>query len=338
VVYFFGFVPILAAALELLPCESRAARLWARGLGAAAGLLSVITLQSWFFAPVVQSLQQPLRNFGYAAHCLLRPSQYFLRMNDAVAARRVEARLPALRATIGRASVDVFGERQVYAVLNDLNYRPRPVFQSYVACTPRLMRLNEQFYLSAGAPEYVMFGLGGIDRRFPPVEDALVLRDLLINCEPVGGESGFILLRTRAAEPARLVLLCAGIVRSGERIDLRGFGNTNLWLEVNLEPTLAGRLRELLYRPPTVRLAAWREPGKGLLTRRRAPALMLAAGFVASPLLLRNEDALGLYAGKAVSRPAAYSVELLPGQEQFWQQAARFRVYGIQNMHMPPER
>ena len=338
VVYFFGSVPVLAATLEVLPCESRACRLGARGLGAVACVLSVVTLQSWFFTPVARSLQQPFRNFGYSAHCLLRPAQYLRRMDEAVAARRDEARLPALRDAIGRARVDVFGERQVYAVLNDLNYRPRPVFQSYVACTPRLMRLNEQFYLSARAPEYVMFGLGGIDRRFPPVEDALALRDVLINYAPVGGEGGFMLLKAQAAQPARLALLSEGTVRRGKRIDLQGFGNTNLWLEVNLEPTVAGRLREFFYRPPTVRLAAWREPGKRLLTRRRAPAVMLAAGFLASPLLLRNEDVQDLYAGKPLSRPAAFSVELLPGQEHFWQEAVRFRVYGIQNMHVTTER
>ena len=338
VVYFFGLVPVLALALEVLPCESRPARLWARVLGALACLLSILMLQSLFFAPGVRSLQQPLRNFRYYAQCLLKPADYFQKMNEAIAVKREEAKLPALRERIGRASVDVFGEHQVYALFNDLNYQPRPVFQSYLACTPRLMGLNEQFYLSPSAPEYVMFSLGGIDRRFASLEDALVLRDLLINYEPVAGEGEFVLLKTRAAEPARLALLREGSVRRGGHIDLKGFGETNLWLEISLTPSVTGRLREFFYRPPPVRLAAWREPGKGLLSRRRAPAPMLAAGFLASPLLLRNGDVLDLYDGKPVARPAAYSVELLPGQEHFWQEAVRFRVYGIQNPLPSPKR
>jgi hypothetical protein len=324
-------VPVLMLALELLPSRRAVPRVWARGLGAVACLLSIVTLQSFFFTPGLRSVQQPFRNFAYYARSLLRPADYQRSMNEAVAARSDDARLPILRERIGQARVDVFGEGQVYALLNQLNYHPRPVFQSYLACTPRLMLLNEQFYASPAAPEYVLFSLGGIDRRFAPLEDARVLRDLLINYELDGAEGQFLLLKARTAERARLTLLREGAVRPSEPINLKPYGDTNLWLEITLAPSLSGRLREILYRPPPVRLAAWRVPRKELLARRRAPAPMLAAGFLASPLLLRNQDVEDLYAGKPVPRPAAYSVELQPGQEHFWQDAVRFRLYAIEN-------
>ena len=250
-------------------------------------------------------------------------------MNDIVDTKRREASLPRFREIIGRAGVDVFGHQQIYALLNNLNYRPRPVFQSYAASNPQLMRLNEQFYLSAAAPEYVIFTLGGIDRRFAPLQDALVLKDLLMNYTLAGAERGFLLLKFKSSASPRLKLLGEGTAQPGSPIDLRGFTSTNLWLEISLEPTLLGRLRQFLYRPSTVRLAAWREPGKGLLTRRRSPAAMLSAGFFASPLLLSNDDVLRFYSGAALPRPGAYSVELLPGEKRFWQNPVRFRVSEI---------
>jgi len=125
-----------------------------------------------------------------------------------------------------------------YALLNDWSYQPRSVFQSYVACNTRLMRLNEQFYLSPKAPQYVLFGLGNVTRKFPPLEDAMVLRDLLINYVPAGEEAGFLLLKHQCSGPPRLTLLREGAVRVGARIDLRGSGNTNLWLEISMPPTL----------------------------------------------------------------------------------------------------
>ena len=104
--------------------------------------------------------------------------------------------------------MDVFGEQQFYALYNNLNYRPRPVFQSFtnLQCR-RLIDLNEQFYLSPAAPEYVLFALGAIDRRLPPLADAMVLRHLLINFEPVAGEAGLLVAeiqgrRTAAADIA----------------------------------------------------------------------------------------------------------------------------------------
>jgi hypothetical protein len=270
-----------------------------------------------------------MRAFGYNAGCLLKPADYRRRMGEVIEADRREASLPRFRDIIGSANVDVFGQNQVYALWNDLNYRPRPVFQSYAACNAQLMRLNEQFYLSSAAPEYVMFGLGPIDRKFPPLEDAMVLRDLLLNYEPAAAEGDFLLLKSKSTLAPVLKMLGRGTVRAGERIDLSGYSGADLWLEIDLKPTLLGRLRQFFFQPATLRLAAWREGSKGLLIRRRAPAAMMQAGFVASPLLLSNEDLLGCYTGSTPARPGAYSVELLPRDARFWQEKVGFKVYKI---------
>jgi hypothetical protein len=327
VVYFFGFLSVLALTLGVVPCEKVAARLCARGLAAGVCLLALVALQSWFFPATSKSLAQPFRAFGYNASCLLRPGHYWQRMNEVVETNRRENRLPRFRDAIGSATVDVFGQHQVYALLNDLNYRPRPVFQSYAACNARLMRLNEQFYLSRAAPEYVMFSLEPIDRRFPPLEDAMVLRDLLFNYELVGAEGDFLLLKLKSVLPPRLRLLGEGTVRPGERIELGAFGGADLWLEIDLQPSLLGRLRQTFYRAPVVRVAAWRDASRRLLFRRRAPAPMLAGGFLASPLLLSTEDVRSCCQGKPPARPGAYSVELLPEDGRFWEESIRFRVY-----------
>jgi hypothetical protein len=250
-------------------------------------------------------------------------------MNSVIETNRSRARLPVLSKVIGRASVDVFGQRQIYALLNDLNYRPRPAFQSYSACNARLMRLNEQFYLSEQAPEFVMFDLAPIDRKFPPLEDARVLRLLLANYEPAGAEGGFLLLKRKSSHAPQLTLLREGVAHLGERIDLRGLGEAELWLEIGMKPTLLGRLRQFFLRPAPIRLAAWRQGAKGLLAQRRAPAAMLSAGFVASPLLLRTQDLMDFYAGKHPTRPDSYSVVLQPEDRRFWQDTVPFRIYQI---------
>ena len=177
----------------------------------------------------------------------------------------------------------------------------------------------------------MLFQLYALDRKFPPLEDAWVLRTLLANYQPLATEGGFVLLKRVAAKPPVVVLVREETVRPGQAIDLRELGDTDLWLEITLEPSLLGRLRQLIYRPPTVRLAAWREPGGKLMVRNRAPAQMLAAGFLASPLLLNNQDVLNLYASRAIARPGACAVELLPGEQRYWQDAVRYRIYKVQS-------
>jgi lysophospholipase L1-like esterase len=330
-VFLLGFISVLALVLEAVPSERPVARRCAQGLALGICGLSLITLQVFCFAGWPGSLGVPFRAFRQNLAWLLVPAEYQRQMGEAIEANRREAQLPRCRELIGRASVDVFGQSQAYALHNGWNYRPRPVFQSYVACSARLMQLNEQFYLSPAAPEYVLFQLYALDRKLAPLEDARVLRILLANYQPIATESDFVLLKRVAAKPPILSLIREGTVRPGQAIDLREFGDTDLWLEVSLEPTLLGRLRQAFYRPPTVRFAAWREPGGKLMVRNRAPAQMLAAGFLASPLLLNNQDVLNLYASRAIARPGACSVELLPGEQRYWQDAVRYRIYKVQS-------
>jgi len=58
---------------------------------------------------------------------------------------------------------------------------------------------------------------------------------------------------------------------------------------------------------------------------------MLSAGLLASPLLQRNQDVLELFDANPATRPRAYSVELLPQDERFWQTPVRFRICQIEN-------
>jgi hypothetical protein len=332
--FFFGFVTVLAFVLEVLPAPRRAARICSRGLGLLLIVSSLATLEAFSSLKGPELLREPFRAFGENLTWLWSPSEYQRQMNATIAANRLLAQLPRSREVIGRASVDVFGQCQAYALHNDLNYHPRPVFQSYVTCSRPLMEMNERFYLSPAAPEYVLFRLSVIDRKFPPLEDGWVLRTLLANYRPILTEDvrdgQFVLLKARSSTPPITSLVREGTVRPGEPIDLREFGDTDLWMEIFLKPTVLGMVRQALYRLPTVRLAAWREPGGKLMVRNRAPSVMLAAGFLASPLLLNNEDVLNLYANRKVARPGAYSVELLPGEECYWQDTVRYRIYKIE--------
>lgn len=328
---FLGIVPVLALALAILPARQPAIGGLARGVALLAALLAVLSLHALYVPSLSRSLAAPFRTFVDHAGCVLRPRAYFDRMREAMSPNEREAQLPRLREIIGHATVDVFGQHAGYALFNGMNYHPRPVFQSYAACNAALMKLNEDFYRSPGAPEFVLFRLEAMDGKFPPLEDAWLLRHLLVNYEPVAAEQNFLLLKSRSAVAPRRQLLQAGEVWPGERIDLRKFGDTDLWLEVDIQPTLAGRVRTLFSRPAIVKLATWRDSERQWNFRHRGPPEMLAAGFVASPLLLRNDEVLNLYAGTNLVRPVGYSVEIAPEDARFWSPVARYRVYQIES-------
>ena len=326
---FFGFMAVFALLLRALPLANGRVRSFPYGLAGLASILAFTSLQI-SLQPESLHLSRCFSQVGPNIKSLFHPVTYREQMNQALGQARRAMELPGVRTAVGPASVDVFGNYQTFAILNGLNYRPRPVFQSYSAYNAPLALLNEDFYLSGKAPQYVLATLEPIDQRFPPLEDSLLFRDLLINYDLRGIEGGFLLLHVRAHENPRLTLLSEATVRPGQQIALNSFGETNLWLQINVEPAPIGRLRQLLYQSPKPRLRFWSAATAKSPQEFCAPASMLAAGFVASPLLVNDEDLLALYAGKPVARPSAYSVEL--GSSAFaWKSEIHFRIYKIEN-------
>lgn len=331
-VVFLTLAPCLALVTEAVPSMNRKARSYSRLLGLGCCLAGLLAF-NWLFAfKPLAFLGRPFLLGLIHARAFIGPRAYYRALGDLQEAEREANQLPRLREKIGRASVDVFGCNQAYALFNNLNYRPRPVFQSYAAYSAPLMDLNQQFYFSSAAPETVLFRLLPIDQRLPALEDAFLFRDLLINYRPLDLEGPFLLLQAKPRSSApNLTLLKAGVLHPNEKLGLQDYGKANLWLELKLEPNLLGSARTFLYHPPEVALDAWRESAAAQMASFRAPAPMLAAGFLASPLLLDNRDVLDAYTGKAVIRPSAYTIELGRGGKYFWRGDIGYRLYRIEN-------
>jgi hypothetical protein len=329
VVNLLGFVPVAVLVLDCLSGASNNVHRFSRPVALIGCFLGILTFEQMFFGDVFTSLIQPFRRAAYHLQCIFVPAFYRDRMASVQETFRREAQWPKMRRDIGKASVDVFGTFQAFALLNDLNYHPRPVFQSYAAYNPRLARLNRDFYLSAAAPDYVVFRLFAHDRRIPALNDGPALRELLLNYEPVDSEGVFLLLKSKPTGPARMSLVKEGTVRPGELISLSEWPNQDLWLEIDLNPSFMGRLNQFIYRPPPVRLSVWNPQKSARLARRRVGAPLLSIGGIASPFLFDTDDVRKLYSGRVV-RPGAYSVDLRPEDKTLWAEQIRFRIYKIE--------
>lgn len=338
VVYFAGFVAVLASWLQLVPSSSDKARLVRSGGTIATCALALATIQ-FSFEPQYVDVFKPWVHLDRNIKALLSPGSYFKRMNAELEAQQIAARLPKIREMVGMRSIDVFGNNQAFAVLNGMNLQPRPVFQSYAAYSETLMRLNERYYSSGRAPEFVLLNLDPIDRRFPSLEDARVLGRLRSWYSFAGSEGRFILLRRRAqsagqtgsAEPEapKTVLVKQGVLQAGAELDVSCFGQTNLWVELMPEPTLFGRLRQFCYRQAPLKLRVWKG-SEQTPQEFRAPASMLTAGFVASPLLSETSDVAAAFIGRDPVCPNRYALNLGNEGQLWWKKDIRYRISRIE--------
>lgn len=327
--YFLAFAPVLALAAEAVPASSRRAVIIARSCTVLVCIGGITGLGWAQFPEFPTSLIEPWKSLWKSTRTLLFPAPFHRAQQDGVSANWHQAQLPRLQRIIGDATVDVFGQSQAYALHNGFNYRPRPVFQSYVACSRALIELNERFYLSPDRPEFVLLALEPMDSKVAALEDSRVLRELLFHYRHVTNEGPYLLCQAARPEPLQLERVLAGRVRPGQRITLPHTDDP-LWLEVSMRPSLTGYVRRWLLRPPVVRLALWGSDGT-LMARRRAPASMLESGFLLSPFILNHSDLSGLLQGDPGRRPESWAIEVLPGEEKFWQDRIQFSVCRIKH-------
>ena len=174
---------------------------------------------------------------------------------------------------IGTASVDIIPWEISYIKVNELNYNPRPVIQSYTAYTSYLDKMNHQKYRSPTAPEFVLFSEGSIDGRFTLFDETHTKLALLTNYEVVDNSWKYLLLK-------KLQLPIAYQVNKVEE----GNHQLNNFLEIedtdqlqlfqaDIQYSLLGNIRKLLYQAPELLITFKFEKGRPATWRAVKPLL-----------------------------------------------------------------
>jgi len=199
--------------------------------------------------------------------------------------------LPALK-----GSADIYEYDQSVLLASNNEWNPRPVIQSYSAYTPGLARLNEQHLRSSDAPEWVLFDLQSIDNRFPSLDDGMSWPALFDNYTFNSHKGQFVLLAKKQIIKAHSNYI--GLVRrtckTGETIPIPESHGV-LFAEVDLKPTLAGRLLIALFNPPLLHMVVRLDNGE--VKSYRVVSEMMTTGFLLSPLVSNDGEFASIVAG-----------------------------------------
>ena len=196
-----------------------------------------------------------------------------------------------LRAIVGQETIDVINFDQYPVLREHLNYHPRPVFQSYSAFTPALLKQNLCFYQSSSAPQFVFARLQSVDWRYPAQDDSLLLEELPRRYLIAKEGNDFLLLHRKPVQPAGELVREKFPMRNvsfGQEIELPETVNCAIELRAIFKPSIYGAARAFLVQPAEVTLVL--TDGKhGQHTGRLIPE-MAAAGFLVQPLLESDKD------------------------------------------------
>ena len=336
---FFYCALLICLAFPALFREIGESRWIARALLVPAAILGLLGIYNTL-PPVLQwagniANEKLVRNLQ--AVSALRAARQHL--DNQLAAEREKAALPKTARMIGDASIDVLGFEQGVALFNQFNYTPRPVFQSYSAYTPHLNRLNADWLASSQASEYALFKLQTIDERPLLLDDADLLRLFPHYYRFVLEEHGYQLWRRRPNPPPAEQLeprpLTRVSVAVGQTYTLGDLENKPLWFQVDLPPSLLGRARNFLYKPPLVDLQVTASDNK--TETYRLPIKAAQGGFQLNPLVTDIASYLESQGGESQRWVRSVTLDVDSSDRRYFADAASFTFSAVTPSKAKPE-
>lgn len=198
--------------------------------------------------------------------------------------------LPRVRQVVGRETIDMVSCEQALLYLNDLEWRPRPVFMSYATMTPGLLEWNARFFEGDRAPRFILSRLNTIDMRMATMDDGLALQVVGRDYAPVLVEKGLILLERhpdgrRDALP-RTVL--RRTIAFGERVEIEGLAGQSHVLKLDIPYTAFGKFWMTAFKAPPLWMNLWLDTGDKAVVRV-VPGMM-KTGVLFDPFIHTQEE------------------------------------------------
>jgi hypothetical protein len=285
---FFAFAALTFASFRVRP--------WVQKAGLALSFAGLIG-----YRPDV-STKMFLNHWKDQAAALVRPIQLRKKLDREYVELEGRFAVPRMRETIGAGSVDLSGGDQRRAIFNHLNWRSRPTFEGWPACTPKLLALNAAFLREKTGPDFVIASWNEIDERLPAADDGAALLELFAHYEPVERENYCHLFR-RVERPHEELPASVKEVRIGVTIELDSFQTATF----EIKYSLLGKLRRFFYKPAPafIRLTL----ASGDTKRYRLAPSIVASEFLLNPLLQNLDDIVALYSGPAGQTVQRFEIE-----------------------------
>ncbi len=205
-----------------------------------------------------------------------------------------DAALPKLEGTS-----DLYNFEQYHLFASGNKWSPRPVFQSYSAYTPSLVRKNRDHLLGPRAPDNIFFRPRAIDGRLPNMLDGPSWPVILNRYEPVEVVSDYALLKKRKT-PTDVVMkpLASGRYAFGEAVNIPATDKI-VYAKISVSKSPFGKLRSFLYKPSRLRIFL-RGPNDHVVRQNFIVPSMIKEGLIISPVVMSTDEFLQLYSPQAV--------------------------------------
>jgi hypothetical protein len=242
---------------------------------------------------------------AYNSGILYRPvvDNYFGKMQE----NKVPPDLPpGVREIIGKATVDLFPGNISIIFTNFLNYKPRPVPQSYAVSNVKLESKNINFFKQIDAPKFLLYKNGSIDDRHPFWDESNTKITILSQYKTVSlfqmahqpfsnlPDSMFLLEKMGSLKHSEIKSIMDTTISFGDSISIPN-SNCLILMFADIEYSAINKIRHLIFHPrfATVTLS-YADNSKSV---HRAIPQIMKGGVITNFKLLSNQAAYHLFDG-----------------------------------------
>ncbi|GJH02913.1 hypothetical protein [Paraburkholderia terrae] len=221
-------------------------------------------------------------------------------------------------------SVDVYPTELSTIFANGLDWAGRPVFQSYSVYDPVLDAKNVAHLHSNKAPRTIFFTFAPIDHRLPTFDDSGSLLTLLTEYKVVGYSAPYVQLEKSPAPATPALDTTQTAIVQGSFGDTIALGRSAMtWLEVDVSPTLIGKLLRTAFKLPQLQIELTLDNGQ-VVQHRFIPAIG-KTGFIVSPYMTGPQDFI-LAAAGLTGTPRVKAFKITANRRGFWNPAFTARL------------
>ena len=248
-------------------------------------LFMAINVQSHYFRQrLISRLKTNIISCAYKSMALpfIFTSKHFLFLKEqydlAIKKIKSDYQLPKLN-----GKIDIYPVDASIVLANGLDYKPRPVFQSYTVYTKWLIEKNKKFIRSKHSADYILFKIDEIDNRLPTTMEGWAWLDILNRYIPIRFFKDYLILKKRI-KPKNLFTLSEtkNIITThlNRKVILPQHKNP-IWCKISIQMNLFGKILTTLFKAPILQIKITYRDGH-ICFYRIIPKI-IEAGFILSP-------------------------------------------------------
>ncbi len=167
---------------------------------------------------------------------------------------------------VGKSTIDIFPIDIAIMQLNNMNYFPRPIMQTYSAYSPVLDSLNAAHFYKNNRPEFAMLKMGYIDNRYVAWDEPLTHAMLRLNYKYVdyislnkdtalvNSDASYMLLKSipGVQKYPKFEKIQETTINFEDTVHFDFKDDTPIYMSVDIQPTVMGKLKSIIYQAPVL--------------------------------------------------------------------------------------